>query len=232
MQRARVLAPHEIAGLPRLVLLVDADGVVRERAAEVAAPLRIGVIGVRARVDQDLALAHVQQELQRIGVSVRGDAQVAERAGVDQHAHLVGCLEGGAQQVVAGFGELHARPVPGSPACLEPRQRAHRACAEQRHGLAVGGARLGGEIGAIEQHGAGGDQRAVRREAGFGREAHDVAVVRVTDHGKQAGDAGHRGEEIDHGLEAPPVRRREVFAASARGEPRQQQEVQHECLVA
>ncbi len=41
-----------------------------------------------------------------------------------------------------------------------------------------------------------------------------------------------RREEVDHDFEAPPVDRREILAARARRETREQQEIEHEGLVA
>ena len=91
--RARMVGPHEVAGLHRLVLAVDAHGVVRQRAAEVAPPAGLGVIRVGARVDEDLAIADVEHERQRVGVAVRRDAQIPERPRIHQQPHLVGRVE-------------------------------------------------------------------------------------------------------------------------------------------
>ena len=95
--RRRMPAPHEIAGLHRLILAVDTHGVVRQRAAEVAPPGRIRVIRVGAGVDQDFPVTDFEHEAQRIGVAVGGDAQVAQWPGVGQQAYLVGSVEGGTQ---------------------------------------------------------------------------------------------------------------------------------------
>ena len=54
---ARMLHPHEVAAGYRLVEAVDAQRVVRARAAEVVAPALLRVVRVRARVDEDLAAA-------------------------------------------------------------------------------------------------------------------------------------------------------------------------------
>ena len=189
------------------------------------------MIRERAGIHEDFAIADAERERQRVGVPVRGEAEISERSRVHENPHFIGRVEGGAEQVIPGFGELPPRPEARATALLELRQPARRLDAEQRDRLAVGRSRLRREIRPIEQHGAGRDQRRVRREARLGRELHDVAVVGVADHWQPPGHVRHRREEVDHHLDAPPVDRREIFAVRARREPGDHQEIEHERLI-
>jgi hypothetical protein len=70
--RLRLPDPHEVAPRQRLVLAVHGDGVVRGRAAEILPPRPLGVIGVSARICQELHSRDRQRECQGIGVAMRG----------------------------------------------------------------------------------------------------------------------------------------------------------------
>ncbi len=90
---AGVMRPHEIPRLHRLVFIVDEHGVVCARAAEVPSPLRLRVIRVGARIDEDLAVADVEHERQRVGMTMRREAEVAQRSRIGHQPHFVRCFE-------------------------------------------------------------------------------------------------------------------------------------------
>ena len=108
----RLAQPHEIAALLRLVAAIQAHRVVRERAAEVFAPALLRVVGVGARIDQELAPADRQREGERIGMAVRRDRGVAKRPGIDYRTDLGRGVEVGAEDEVAALGEALAHRQP------------------------------------------------------------------------------------------------------------------------
>ena len=71
----RVSGPHEGPSLVHLVLAVDLDGVVRTGRPEVAPPLGVPVVAVRAGVDEQLDAVVTDLDRQRVGVAVRGDGE-------------------------------------------------------------------------------------------------------------------------------------------------------------
>src|SRR3982750_187453 len=77
----RMIGPHEIAGLDRLIQVVVAHGAVRERAAEGAPPGGVGVIRVRSRIDEDFAIPDIEHERQCIRMAMRGDAEITQGTG-------------------------------------------------------------------------------------------------------------------------------------------------------
>ena len=167
-------------------------------------------------------------------MAMRRDAEITERARVDQQPHFVRRLESRAQQVVAGFGELQARPeARAGRGCVSCARRRTASTPSKVDRLAVERAGLRREIGAIEQHRAGGDQRDVRREPRLGGEPHHVAVVaRRRSWAALPATLVIDARKSIMTSSAPPVDRREVFAARARRQPGDQQEIEHEGLVA
>src|SRR5690606_15272530 len=103
MQTARncVPRPHEVSALSGLIAPVDRHCVVRTCATEITTPFRLGVISVGAGIDEDLFSADVQHDAERIGMSVRGEAQVPQWSGINEHPHLLGRVEIRAQDVIA-----------------------------------------------------------------------------------------------------------------------------------
>ena len=109
---------------------------------------------------------------------------------------------------------------------------AHAACiAQEPAGLVVELARLQAKLRAVEQHRAGGEQRAVdtartRRRRGFAaawkhvrRQAEQHPLIGIADGGHAALHIHDARQELEHRLERSPVLRVEVAAIGAREEP-------------
>jgi hypothetical protein len=82
--RGRMIQPHEFASLDRLVKTVHRHRVVRARPTKIGSPLGLPMVGIRSRVDQDFTARHGQANRERVGMPMRCDSKVAQRARVDQ----------------------------------------------------------------------------------------------------------------------------------------------------
>ncbi len=104
--RLRVLEPQEVSRRDGLVFAVHPQRVVRGRAAEVIPPAPLGVIREGARVDEDRQPRSAQRERQGIGMAVRRNREITERARVRDDTYFLGCLKILTQYVVATLGKL------------------------------------------------------------------------------------------------------------------------------
>src|SRR5438477_2030178 len=83
------------------MLAVHGDRVVRGRAAKIVPPLGLLVVDVGARVDQHRLAAQVKRKAQAVGVPVRGDREVAERAVIEEKELLALALAAAHDRVAA-----------------------------------------------------------------------------------------------------------------------------------
>ena len=108
----RVPQPEEGTAVAGLALPVELDGVVRDRRPEVRTPRGLTVVAVGARVGEHVDAAVADLHGQRVGVGVRGDAEISVRAAVAAAPDLRGLRSGRAQQGRPGVGEA-PRPLRG-----------------------------------------------------------------------------------------------------------------------
>src|SRR6185503_21113170 len=108
--------------------------------------------------------ARGKRERERVGVAVRGDRAVAERAGVGHQADLARGVEIGAEDKVAALREGLAQRQ-ARRAAVERVEFGVGLRPEQPARLVVERTRLELEVAAPEQQRAGGEQRLVRAEA-------------------------------------------------------------------
>src|ERR1700722_18444599 len=102
--RVRVLEPEEAAAELGLIAVVDDHRVVSSGAAEVTAPGHL-TVGEGAWIDEDWPAADTQRECQRVGVTVGGNRQVAQRTRVGDDTDLTWGLEILSQNKIAAFGK-------------------------------------------------------------------------------------------------------------------------------
>src|SRR6185503_21121606 len=107
------------------------------------------------RVDEELEAAGGKRERQRVGVAVRGDRAVAERAGVGHQADLARGVEVAAEDEIAALGEGLAQRQ-ARRAAVERLELGVGLRPEQPACLVVERARLELEVAAPEQQRAGG----------------------------------------------------------------------------
>ena len=125
-------------------------------------PLRLAVVAVRARVDQDVDAVVPDLERQRVGVGVGGDRQEAVRPAVAAAPDLRAVRRAGAQEDHAGVGELPGRPIrpiqsrrgrpsePSAAACTLPAIGGHQAGAPRTARPPPSGSRPGIAVGVVE----------------------------------------------------------------------------------
>src|SRR6185369_3286169 len=121
--------------------------------------------------DEELPPSRRQGERKRIGVAVRGERAIAERAGVGHQPDLVRRVELAAEHVIAALRERLAQRQARLPG-IERGVRLFGVDAEERARLVVERARLQLEVAAAEKDRAGGEKRAVGAEALALGEAH------------------------------------------------------------
>ena len=169
---------------------------------------RLGVIGERARIDEELDAAHRERERERVGVAVRRDLAVAERPGVGDEADLVaasrsrsrGCSSrprGSARRT----GSARALRV---AARRTPRRR--RGPSSQRV-LSSSAPALRLEVAAAKSIAPVASSERKRQKPVARIEAHHVAVVGIAEHRHVAAHVHDRGEELQHRLERARVGR-------------------------
>src|SRR4029077_3497232 len=103
-------------------------------------------------------------ERKRVGVAVRGDRAIAQRAGVGHQPDLVRRIEIAAEDVIAAVGESLAQRQARLPG-IERGIALFGVDAQERARLVVERARLQLEVAAAEKDRAGGEKRAVGAEA-------------------------------------------------------------------
>src|SRR5207245_786892 len=189
--------PHEVAPGERLIHAVDAQRVVRGGAAEVRAPLPATVIRAGPGIDQELEPAERQRESERIGMSMGGDAAIAEGTGVRDQTDLVAGLEVAAEDVIAAARESPAQRRPRAR-LLDPAEQLPGPRSEQPARLVVQlpGFRL--ELAAAEQNRPAREERPIGREIGALRQSGYRAVVGVADHRHVAARIHDRSEADEH----------------------------------
>src|SRR5215831_18021095 len=95
-----VLEPQKAAAVHGLILAVHDDGVVRCRAFEIAPPARLGVVGIRTRVDEHRLPTSTERECESVRVTVCRDGQISEWTRVGEDSNLARSLEITAENVV------------------------------------------------------------------------------------------------------------------------------------
>src|SRR5262249_10932825 len=110
----RVPQPEEGAAFAGLAAAVNLDGVMGDRGTEVRTPLGLAVVAVGPRIGENIDAAVANLYGQRVGVGVRGDAEVTVRSPVAAAPDLGLVVSCRAQYGRARVGEM---PGPlGGPA--------------------------------------------------------------------------------------------------------------------
>src|SRR5205807_1657056 len=156
---------------------------------------------------------------------------IAEGTGIRDHTDLVARLEGAAEDVIAAARESPAQRR-ARARLLDPAEQLPGPRSEQPARLVVQlpGFRL--ELAAAEQNRPAREQRPIAREVRALRQAGYRAVVAVADHRHVAARIHDRSEADEHRGQALLVGRGESLVGAAAREQCEQQEIQHELLVA
>ena len=228
--RPGAFTPEEWPEHDRLIEVVDHNRVVRACAAEVVPPRRKAEIVVGPWVDEDVASERAQGEAERIGMAVGRNRLEAQVSAIEHDAYTVGGPPVTAlEQVIAGLGSRARREKPVRwrwRQCIDLRPT--RAAQQPSRGFRMA-AGPGFEICATED---GGADTKERMKFTAPAEVEHVAIIAVAQHRRPRPAFGQGAEELQHSLETRPVRVREIPTHLARDDAGQEEELEHEHVIA